>query len=115
MKTRKYDPSWMIKAIDAASHADDGLTNNPEMVKLIKDTLLNCPVVKSKQDDHQYCYYNFVDGSRANQQGSEWQFQESIDVYVEGADFIFDLLKDGRIGGVEIQYSWRNTQDFKNS
>jgi hypothetical protein len=110
MKTRPYDPKWMIQAIYSVSQEHDDLNKNPALLKLIIDTLLNCKVIKSRhsESDPQYCYYNYVDDSNPNQTGSEWQHQDCINIYVAGADLIFDLLKDGRIGGVEVIYSYES-------
>ncbi len=40
-------------------------------------------------------YYQFVDSRNPNHPGSEWQLEN------EG-DIVIDLLKDGRIGGIEF-------------
>jgi hypothetical protein len=48
-------------------------------------------------------YYRFIDSTNANQPNSEWQYEESIVLEQEGKkDIIIDLLKDGRIGGLEF-------------
>lgn len=48
-------------------------------------------------------YYQFVDSKNANQIGSEWQFDENIVLEPEyKGDIVLDLLKDGRIGGIEF-------------
>ena len=48
-------------------------------------------------------YIYFVSGERPNQPGSEWQFDESIvlEHETEGT-IVLDILKDGRIGGIEF-------------
>jgi len=45
-------------------------------------------------------YFQFVDSTNANQQGSEWQHDTCI--IVDEANIVIDLLKDGRIGGIEF-------------
>ncbi len=48
-------------------------------------------------------YYHFVDSRNPNQPGSEWQHDESIVIEQQNkGDIIIDLLKDGRIGGIEF-------------
>ncbi|GAA0875786.1 hypothetical protein GCM10009118_21950 [Wandonia haliotis] len=48
-------------------------------------------------------YIYFVSGEGPNQPGSEWQFDESIvlEHETEGT-IVLDILKDGRIGGIEF-------------
>jgi uncharacterized protein YuzE len=48
-------------------------------------------------------YIRFVSSQNPNQPGSEWQFDENIvlEDEVEGT-IVLDLLKDGRIGGIEF-------------
>jgi len=48
-------------------------------------------------------YIHFVSAERSNQPGSEWQFDENIvlEHKTEGT-IILDILKDGRIGGIEF-------------
>lgn len=48
-------------------------------------------------------YIHFVSAERPNQLGSEWQFEENIvlEHETEGT-IVLDVLKDGRIGGVEF-------------
>jgi uncharacterized protein YuzE len=48
-------------------------------------------------------YVRFVSSQKPNQPGSEWQFDENIvlEDEVEGA-IVLDILKDGRIGGIEF-------------
>lgn len=48
-------------------------------------------------------YYRFVDSRNANQPGAEWQFDGCIVLeQVDKGDLVIDLLKDGRIGGIEF-------------
>lgn len=48
-------------------------------------------------------YIYFVSAERPNQPGSEWQFDENIvlEDETEGT-IVLDILKDGRIGGIEF-------------
>ncbi len=48
-------------------------------------------------------YVQFVSVERPNQLGSEWQFEENIVLEDEKeGTIILDILKDGRIGGIEF-------------
>ena len=48
-------------------------------------------------------YIRFVSRERPNLSGSEWQFEENIVLEhdTEGT-IVLDILKDGRIGGIEF-------------
>ena len=48
-------------------------------------------------------YVQFVSAEKPNQPGSEWQFEETIvlEHKTEGT-IILDILKGGRIGGIEF-------------
>ncbi len=54
-------------------------------------------------------YIHFVSAERPNQPGSEWQFDEDIilEDEIEGT-IVLDILKDGRIGGIEFVSQIRN-------
>lgn len=69
--------------------------NRPELVTALQ----NCK-------DGQWTsngYYRFVDSKNANEIGAEWQIDESIVLEQEvNGDIVLDLLKDGRIGGIEF-------------
>jgi len=48
-------------------------------------------------------YYLFVDSKNANEPGAQWQFDENIVLEQENnGDIVLDILKDGRIGGIEF-------------
>ncbi len=48
-------------------------------------------------------YYCFVDSRNPNQPGSEWQHDECIVLEQQNqGDIVIDLLKDGRVGGIEF-------------
>jgi hypothetical protein len=45
----------------------------------------------------------FVDPQRPNEQGSEWQFLENVVMeHPTDGTIVLDILKDGRVGGVEF-------------
>ena len=48
-------------------------------------------------------YFRFVNPKNANQPNSEWQFQENIIIeHNEIGTIIIDLLKNNKIGGIEL-------------
>lgn len=48
-------------------------------------------------------YYSFVDSKNANQTDADWQHDECIVLEQENkGDIVIDLLKGGRIGGIEF-------------
>ena len=48
-------------------------------------------------------YYSFVDSKNPNLTNSDWQHEECIVLEQhEKGDIVIDLLKDGRIGGIEF-------------
>lgn len=48
-------------------------------------------------------YYRFVDSKNANETNAEWQHDDCIVLeQKDKGDIIIDLLKDGRIGGLEF-------------
>ncbi len=48
-------------------------------------------------------YYRFVNTSNANLPGAVWQHEECIVLEQDNdADIVLDILKDGRIGGIEF-------------
>lgn len=48
-------------------------------------------------------YISFVSGERPNQLGSEWQIEKNIVLENEKeGTIVLDILKDGRIGGIEF-------------
>lgn len=83
-----YDPSWLV-ALAREQHPDD--------VQLAK-ALSNCTRAICAES-----YVAFVSNSRQNLPGSEWQFGRNV--ILEGPDeeeIVIDVLKDGRIGGLEF-------------
>ena len=65
----------------------------------VADALARCSDALVATPYHVY----FVDSSRPNEPGSEWQFRENVvlESPTEG-DIILDVLKDGRIGALEF-------------
>ncbi|MCU7552848.1 hypothetical protein OCK74_27260 [Chitinophagaceae bacterium LB-8] len=48
-------------------------------------------------------YYQFINSKNANEPGAAWQIDESIVLEQENkGDIVLDILKDGRIGGIEF-------------
>jgi hypothetical protein len=48
-------------------------------------------------------YYQYVSSHNPNQPGSEWQHDEYIVIEQDNeGDIVIDLLKDGRVGGIEF-------------
>ena len=48
-------------------------------------------------------YFQFISSKDANQPNSEWQHDECIVIeQKDKGDIVIDLLKDGRIGGIEF-------------
>jgi hypothetical protein len=65
----------------------------------IVDALLNCKNGHWSRNG----YYQFVDSTNANKPNSEWQHDECIVIEQKNkGDIIIDMLKDGRIGGIEF-------------
>jgi hypothetical protein len=48
-------------------------------------------------------YFQFVSSENANQPNSEWQHDECLVIeQKDKGDIVIDVLKDGRIGGIEF-------------
>jgi hypothetical protein len=79
------------------------------IIELIKEQapesldLINQLKKSEKQKWIRQPYVRFVSAERPNQLGSEWQFDDSIvlEHKTEGT-IVLDVLKDGRIGGIEF-------------
>jgi len=88
LKFDDYDPSWLVRlAQDATCHPD------------LAGALSKCTRAFVSSADYIY----FVDGAGANKPGAEWQIDRTETI--QGPDdqvVILDLLKDGRVGGVEL-------------
>lgn len=84
-----YDPAWLVEL------AREQLPDEPEIVK----ALSNCTRAAAESPAMTY----FVDPRRANQPGADWQFKRNVVLDDgHGDPLVLDVLKDGRIGGVEF-------------
>ena len=86
MKWEPYDPAWLA---EIARH------EMPEETWLIK-ALTQCTRAWTSCTT----YIHFVDPTNPNKLGSEWQFKQNL-MFHDGR-LVLDVLKDGRIGGVEF-------------
>jgi hypothetical protein len=87
--TTSYDPDWLVALLR---------TQRPDYPR-VAEAMAKCRKALATEPG----YITFVNPSRPNLPGSEWQFDGNIDVSdpVRGW-IVFDLLNDGRIGGVEF-------------
>jgi hypothetical protein len=83
---REYDPSWLVQlARDQA----------PELMS----SLANCTTARVESD----AYIHFVNPEFPNQPGSRWQMDRNVSLqHPEHGELVLDLLKDGRVGGLEF-------------
>ena len=80
---KEFDSSWLLEL---------ALEQYPEDTKL-HNSIKKCTRIRG---DH------FVSAENPNKPGSEWQFDRSVTlIHPEMDDIILDVLKDGRIGGIE--------------
>ncbi|SDI64100.1 hypothetical protein [Winogradskyella thalassocola] len=88
-KQETFKINWIIELIKE---------QEPERTDLIEQ-LENSEI----KEWFRQAYIRFVSGFRSNQPNSEWQFKENIELEhpTEGT-IILDILKDGRIGGIEF-------------
>ena len=84
-----YNLDWIIELVKQ---------QEPERHDILNG-LLNCKNGVWRNN----AYLQFVDSKNANQPGAEWQIDDSIvfEHKTEG-DIVIDLLKGGRIGGIEF-------------
>jgi hypothetical protein len=81
-----YDPSWLVQV---------AREQQPPLVP----ALLNCTRARAESE----AYVHFVAPEAPNLPGSEWQFAHNIVLHhPEHGTVVLDVLKDGRIGGVEF-------------
>ncbi|HVH36261.1 MAG TPA: hypothetical protein VM847_19345 [Tahibacter sp.] len=84
-----YDPGWLV---DAAAR------EYPDRPGLAA-ALARCTRARWESS----AYVHFVTARRANQPGAEWQFESSLALEdTAHGTVILDILRDGRIGGVEF-------------
>ncbi|WP_435139265.1 hypothetical protein [Formosa sp. A9] len=90
-KQPKFKIEWIIDLIKEQEQ-------EPERTDLIEQ-LENSEI----KECFRQAYVRFVSGFRPNQSGSEWQFEESIELEhpTEGT-IVLDILKNGKIGGIEF-------------
>ncbi|MEP1490312.1 MAG: hypothetical protein ABJK28_17970 [Algibacter sp.] len=89
VKQAKFKIEWIIDLVNE---------QEPERTDLIEQ-LENSKI----KEWYKQAYIRFVSGFRPNQPNSEWQFEENIELEhpTEGT-IVLDILKDGRIGGIEF-------------
>lgn len=89
MKNPYFDIEWIIDLIKE---------QEPDRTDLIEQL--------KKSDRKKWIrqpYIHFISGARPNQPGSEWQFEENIVLeHKSEGTIVLDILKDGRIGGIEF-------------
>ena len=88
IRWKKYDPQWLIELVKQQI---------PERSEIVA-ALEKC--TRCFEESEAYIY--FVDSANANEPGSQWQFQKNIVLESPEGEIVLDLLKDGRIGGVEF-------------
>ena len=84
-----FDPTWLVHLAEA---------NRPGE-RQIAQSLAQC----RRCCQRSVAYWYFVDASNPNRPGSEWQFDRNV--LLEDRELgrlVLDVLKDGRIGGVEF-------------
>lgn len=84
-----YDPSWLV------AHARRQFPDEPALA----EALAACTSARGVGSHT----IHFVDDARPNQPGSAWQFDRNVTIEgTEYGDVIVDVLKDGRIGAIEL-------------
>src|SRR5262249_58818443 len=88
-KWKAYNPIWLVEL------AKDQRPDLPWLA----ESLTHCTACWRKSRIMSY----FVSPDRANQPAAEWQFKEVIElVHPEHGRLKLEVLKDGRIGGIEF-------------
>ncbi len=84
-----FDPAWLVAL------AREQLPDKPEIAFALSG-IEQCA-------KYSVASWYFVDPTNPNKPGSEWQFKTNEHVFdVEQGPLVLDVLKDGRIGGVEF-------------
>lgn len=84
-----YDPSWIIALAQEQLPDETWLP-----AALARCTAAHRPTM---------AYVRFVSGANPNQPGSEWQFERNLILeHPEHGEVVLDVLRDGRIGGIEM-------------
>jgi hypothetical protein len=82
----KYDPAWLVAL---------AREQQPQLV----NALSACTKALIESE----AYIHFVPADSANQPGAAWQFDRNVLLQdPERGQIVLDLLKDGRVGGVEF-------------
>jgi hypothetical protein len=86
---KAYDPTWLV------AQSRRQFPDQPELAEAFSRCL------RARGAGGAVVY--FVDPARANQAGSAWQFDRNeLLEDTEFGDVVVDVLKDGRIGGIEL-------------
>lgn len=81
-----YDPSWLVALARDQQPA-------------LADALAACTRASVESD----AYIHFVSSEGASQPGSQWQIACTVFLYdPRHGELVLDVLKDGRIGGIEF-------------
>ena len=89
MTNKDFKPNWIIELVKE---------QEPDRLDVI-DALLKC--TNGIWESRAYIY--FVSQKNVNQKGAEWQFKENIVLeHKKVGTIVLDVLKDGRIGGIEF-------------
>lgn len=84
-----FDPTWLVELVRAQC---------PKMPRLA-DSLAKT----TEYFPRSVAYWYFVNPANANKPGAEWQFFGNV--HLNGGErgpLVLDVLKDGRVGGVEF-------------
>lgn len=85
----KYNPKWLVNLLE------EQLPDKTDIIEAARQCTRG---VWEKKN-----YITFVSTKNPDLPGSEWQFKENL--ILEDADrgmFVLDILKDGRIGGIQF-------------
>ena len=87
-KWHSYNPTWLVELAQ---------------IQCPSEKWLHTALGKCTQASGHIPYIYFVNPCRPNKSGSEWQFEKSLTLEdPEKGELILDILKDGRIGGIEF-------------
>lgn len=102
----KFDTGWLFQEIEETVSIDIYHQSQLENITFLREKIPNCKLldIEKNGDFENNIYLLFVDSKNPNLLGSKWQFKMNIKIEAVGADLIFDILADDRIGGVEIWF-----------
>ena len=88
-----YDPRWLVEAAKL---------QRPDLPWLAI-AFGSCNRVLRRRHGDDECLY-FVDPSRPNEPGSEWQFADNVVIHAEemAECIVVDILTENRVGGIEL-------------